>query len=119
MYKDFLTQNRVKNFFGTFCPGLVLAGHWEGCGTGSRCGMIYRKRIIYLVGVNRYSGAFVEVEHTFSKLENASFSGKMRCLRQKRQKKTLAFYVNRIYTEDHSGAKWSEIPVYRGKVGKR
>jgi len=25
-------------------------------------------------------------------------------------KKTLAFYVNRLYTKNHSGAKWSKIP---------
>lgn len=38
--------------------------------------------------------------------KNASFSRKMRSLEQKRQKKTLDFYVNKIYTEK---AKWSEV----------
>ncbi len=38
--------------------------------------------------------------------ENASFLRKMLRLEQKRQKKTLDFYVNRIYTEK---AEWSKV----------
>jgi hypothetical protein len=38
--------------------------------------------------------------------KNASFLRKLLSLAQKRQKKTLDFYVNRIYTEK---AKWSEV----------
>lgn len=38
--------------------------------------------------------------------KNASFLRKLLSLEQKRQKKILDFYVNRIYTEK---AKWSEV----------
>ena len=38
--------------------------------------------------------------------KNASFLRKLRSLKQKEQKKTLDFYVNRIYTEK---AQWSEV----------
>ena len=51
-------------------------------------------------------------------LKNVSFLAKLQYLRQKQKKKTLAFYVNRIYTERHGGVKWSEIPVNNIKVGE-
>jgi hypothetical protein len=38
----------------------------------------------------------------------------MRSLKQKWEKKTLAIYVNRIYTEKRSGAKWGKIPDLKG-----
>ena len=51
--------------------------------------------------------------------KTATFFDKIEKLGQKRKKKVLAFYVNRIYTDKQSGAKWSRIPDITIEVGER